>query len=89
MDNFAFLAQELKVLGYACSAPNAEPYVPLKERSGSYSDRLMQSQWSFAPKGGWKRGKSTARQACLGRLGPTIGMPCHALEGLAIDPRPS
>lgn len=61
VDNFSFLASELKQLGYACSSSNAKEYQPLKDREGSYSERLVQSQWSFAPKSGWKRGKSTAR----------------------------
>jgi len=61
VDNFSFLASEMQQLGYACSSPNAKEYQPLKDRTGSYSERLSQSQWSFAPKSGWKRGKSTAR----------------------------
>lgn len=36
-----------------------------------WGERLSQSQWSFAPKSGWKRGKSTAR--CLGWLNIGIG----------------
>ncbi|CAK9014441.1 unnamed protein product [Durusdinium trenchii] len=56
VDNFAFLAHELQKLGYACSSVGAKDYVPLKDR-----ERLAQSEWSFAPKSGVKRGKSTAR----------------------------
>ncbi|CAK9050576.1 ABC transporter G family member 22 [Durusdinium trenchii] len=61
VDNFAFLAHELQKLGYACSSVGAKDYVPLKDRTGSYGERLAQSEWSFAPKSGVKRGKSTAR----------------------------
>ncbi|CAE7602693.1 Dnah1 [Symbiodinium sp. CCMP2456] len=62
LDNFTFLSKELQKLGYACSSPDAEAYVPLKDRTGStYSEKLASSSWAFAPKTGFKKGKSTAR----------------------------
>ncbi|CAJ1384340.1 unnamed protein product [Effrenium voratum] len=61
LDNFAFVSEELAKLGYACSTAQAAPYVPLKGRQGESYREKLDSDWSFAPKWGIKKGKSTAR----------------------------
>mmetsp|Transcript_357 Transcript_357/g.959 ORF Transcript_357/g.959 Transcript_357/m.959 type:complete len:1144 (-) Transcript_357:162-3593(-) len=75
LDNFTFLSQELQKLGYACSAAGAEAYVPLKDRPGStYSEKLSSSSHAFAPKTGFKKGKSTARHFLEKRVADGTGL---------------
>ncbi|CAE7390563.1 abcG22 [Symbiodinium sp. CCMP2592] len=88
LDNFTFLSKELQKLGYACSSVDAEAYVPLKDRTGStYSEKLASSSWAFAPKTGFKKGKSTARHFLEKRVADGTGVKArfHGQDAWPVD----
>lgn len=88
LDNFTFLSKELQKLGYACSSTDAEAYVPLKDRTGStYSEKLASSSWAFAPKTGFKKGKSTARHFLEKRVADGTGVKArfHGQDAWPVD----
>jgi hypothetical protein len=80
LDNFVYMKEELKRMGYACGTEDAEVYVPLKDRpvdskdqKGAYLKCLQSSSWAFAPKTNRKKGKSTARHFLEQRIAGKTG----------------